>query len=67
MTDKPIVLVIGSGAAGICSAFGTEVAVVLRGVRALALAVRARMTAAEIQATPAVHPSYAEALNWAAW
>ena len=36
-------------------------------IYALALAVRARMTAAEIGATHAVHPSYAEALNWAAW
>jgi dihydrolipoamide dehydrogenase len=36
-------------------------------IYALALAVRARMTAPEIQATRAVHPSYAEALNWAAW
>jgi pyruvate/2-oxoglutarate dehydrogenase complex dihydrolipoamide dehydrogenase (E3) component len=36
-------------------------------IYALALAVRARMNAAEIRATRAVHPSYAEALNWAAW
>lgn len=36
-------------------------------IYALALAVRAHMTAAEIRATRAVHPSYSEALNWAAW